>query len=81
MNEVSKKILLKVNAKSIAMSQVLRIKELLKEYGGKDHFHLLFCDGEKVVGKVEVESAFGVNYSPELKKELEVLGTVDLISE
>ncbi len=80
MNEESKKFVLKVDVKTLAMSQILKIKQLLNEHGGKDQFHLIFLDGDKILGKVEVESAFGVNSSPELKKELELLGTIDLIS-
>ncbi len=78
--EESKIFVLKVDLKTIAMSKILKIKQLLIDHGGKDQFHLVFAEGDKVIGKVEIDSGFGVNSSPELKKELETIGTVDLIS-
>ena len=80
--EVQKKVSMKVDINKISMSEILRLKELLVNHGGKDFFHLIFMDGEKKKGKVEVESSFGVNYSDELKKELATLASgVDLICE
>jgi len=78
--EPQKNVTMRVDLNKISMSEILRLKEILVTHGGKDTFHLVFLNEGKGVGRVEVESTLGVNYSEELKKELETLvSAVDLI--
>lgn len=78
--EEKKHVTMQVEIGKLKMSEILRLKEILIDHGGTDQFHLVFLDQGKNVGKVEIESTFGVNYTPELKKELETLvSAVDLI--
>lgn len=80
--EVQKCVNLKVDINRLAMSEILVLKQILIDHGGKDHFHLIFVEEGDEVGRVEVESSFGINYSDELKKEIHYLrSAVDLICE
>ena len=58
--ETIAKILLKVDADRIRLSQILALKELFREHPGKSTIELLFQSGGKRLGAVQVESAWGV---------------------
>lgn len=78
--EVIKNVTMKVDVSKVKMTDILKLKQILVEHGGKDQFHLIFLNEGKGVGKIEVESSFGVNYTKELEKELEAVPSlVDLI--
>jgi len=61
--EENKKLTLKLDADKMQLSDVLLLKKLLRDHGGKAPVELAFSRGDSTIGKIGIETAWGVEIS------------------
>jgi len=68
--EKQEKLSIKLDADKMSLSDVLLLKELLRDHGGKDPVDLTFFRKETCIGKIGVDQAWGVEISSTLEDKL-----------
>lgn len=68
--EEIKKIAIEVNADTVRLSEILKLKELFRSHPGKSSLEIHFQSKEKWLGSVFVDSQWGVNADPEFRGKL-----------
>ncbi|MCH9612268.1 MAG: DNA polymerase III subunit alpha [Chlamydiia bacterium] len=63
-------VTIKLDSSKIQMSQVVELKEIFSSHLGNAGAVVEFYDGEKRVGKVDVDASTGIEYTSELKEKL-----------
>ena len=80
--ETMRTLILKLDADRMHLSHVLQLKQIFRDSSGKSGVELEFFSGEKQVGKISIESTWGVELTQELKNHLETLpAVVDILAE
>ncbi len=69
--DVVKMLKLKLDAKTMRLSHVLELKRMFRDQPGKSEIVMEFCLGARIVGKVSIDSTWGISLSEELKDRLD----------
>jgi len=80
--EVMRTLVLRLNADTMPLSQVLEIKKIFRSFSGKSAVELQFVSSEKQVAKISIDPSWGVDLTSELKNQLEALpAIIDILAE
>lgn len=63
-------LFLKLNAESLRHSQILHLKKLLRSNSGNIPLTLEFLSGDRPIGKIVIESRWGVSLERNLEQDL-----------
>lgn len=80
--EKMRTLIIRVDAKEMRLSHVLKLKEIFKKQSGKSGVEVEFHSQEQRVGKISIDPSYGVALCSELKQQLEELPVViDILAE
>lgn len=74
--EKMRTLILKCDAEQMRLSHVLELKEIFREMSGSSPVEIEFISGQNSLGKISIDSVWGVDLSAELKKRLERLSAI-----
>lgn len=78
---IVKNIILKANADKIKLSNILQVKDILKNNPGKTKVEIQFYSNLTKVGSILVDASFGVQLSEDVKKKFEKITAIEDIAE
>ncbi|WP_194847191.1 DNA polymerase III subunit alpha [Candidatus Neptunochlamydia vexilliferae] len=77
---MDKKLNLTLDVNQVRLSQIVKLKKLFQRYPGAASVYIAFNHGERKVGAVEVESKWGVGWSPEVENHLKSFSFIETFS-
>jgi len=66
----NKKLHLILDANSVRLSEIVKLKNLFHKYPGSAPIHIAFSSMDQKIGVVEVESKWGVGWNSELENRI-----------
>jgi DNA polymerase-3 subunit alpha len=77
MQEEVKHLVIKLDADRLRHSQILALKELLREYPGKSTLELQFLSGSRRVGRLSIDAQWGVKPEPAFLEKLRAFDFIE----